>query len=99
MHEIRLTGSMDRVEVSVSDAGTHVTVYDFKTNSEHSVPTGAEVAEHIQLLTYQAVVREGALTEVGPTQHVDAGLVFLRVAEGSTDGPKVKTQQIGRAHV
>ena len=104
VHEIRLTGSMDRVEVGVSDAGTHVTVYDFKTNSEHSVPSPAEVAQHIQLLTYQAVVREGALAEVGPIQDVDAGLVFLRVAEGSTDGPKVKTQRAadaggaGRAH-
>lgn len=104
VHEIRLTGSMDRVEVSVVADGEHVTVYDFKTNSPHSIPTASDVATHMQLLTYQAVVREGALASVAEAEHVDAGLVFLRVAEGSSDGPKVKTQLsadaggTGRAH-
>jgi superfamily I DNA/RNA helicase len=93
--EIRLTGSMDRVQVAVDDAGEHATVYDFKTNSKNSVPSSAEVAEHIQLLTYQAVLRSGNISDVPEPDSVDAGLVFLRVSAGAKSShlPKVMTQR------
>ena len=49
-HEVRLHGSMDRVEVTVDAEGmSHITVYDFKTNA--TPPSGAKVRDHIQLAT------------------------------------------------
>lgn len=95
VHQVRITGSMDRVQVSSDAAGDHVTVYDFKTNSKSSLPSPKEVAEHMQLLTYQAVVRSGAIDRLPAADSVDAGLVFLRVGAGAKapTKPKVSTQR------
>lgn len=93
--QVRVRGSMDRVQVSSDADGEHVTVYDFKTNSKNSIPSPKDVAEHMQLLTYQAVVRSGAVEQLPNAETVDAGLVFLRVAAGSKSPtkPKVSTQR------
>ena len=95
VRQVRVRGSMDRVQVSSDADGEHVTVYDFKTNSKNSIPSPKEVAEHMQLLTYQAVVRSGTVEQVPAADSVDAGLVFLRVGAGakSPTKPKVSTQR------
>lgn len=58
-YEVRIRGSMDRVE---TDEHGRAYVVDFKTGK--SAPTKDEVAHHPQLAVYQLAVREGALDEV-----------------------------------
>jgi superfamily I DNA/RNA helicase/RecB family exonuclease len=55
---VRLRGSMDRIEL---DDGGRVHIVDFKTGRAAVGPR--EVAEHVQLGTYQLAVREGAVDD------------------------------------
>jgi superfamily I DNA/RNA helicase/RecB family exonuclease len=55
---VRLRGSMDRIEL---DEGGQVHVVDFKTGRAAVSPR--EIAEHVQLGTYQLAVREGAVDD------------------------------------
>lgn len=55
---VRLRGSMDRIEL---DDGGRVHIVDFKTGRAAVSPR--EVAEHVQLGTYQLAVREGAVDD------------------------------------
>ncbi|ADP78834.1 ATP-dependent helicase [Pseudofrankia inefficax] len=55
---VRLRGSMDRIEL---DDGGQVHVVDFKTG--RSAVSPREIAEHVQLGTYQLAVREGAVDD------------------------------------
>ncbi|MFE9255518.1 ATP-dependent helicase [Streptomyces sp. NPDC006879] len=94
-HEIRIRGSMDRVE---ADPQGRAYVVDFKTGK--SAPSTAEVARHPQLAVYQLAVREGAVDEafagLRPTA-AGAELVQLRQGAAQRDGgdtvPKVQAQQ------
>ncbi|WP_253911411.1 ATP-dependent DNA helicase [Streptomyces sp. CNQ-509] len=89
-YEVRIKGTMDRVE---EDAEGRAYVVDFKTGK--SRPTGPEVAEHAQLAVYQAAVAEGA---AGAERTVSGGaeLVHLRIGapvrEGGDALPKVQRQ-------
>lgn len=94
-YEVRIRGSMDRVE---RDAEGRAYVVDFKTGK--AAPTKDEVAHHPQLAVYQLAVREGALDEVFDGHRPEAGgaeLVQLRQAapkkEGGEDFPKVQAQE------
>ncbi|KIF79737.1 helicase UvrD, partial [Streptomyces sp. 150FB] len=94
-YEVRIRGSMDRVE---KDAEGHAYVVDFKTGKQ--APTKDEVAHHPQLAVYQLAVREGALDEVFDGHRPEAGgaeLVQLRQPapkkEGGDDLPKVQAQE------
>ncbi|MEU2953205.1 ATP-dependent helicase [Streptomyces xanthochromogenes] len=93
--EVRIRGSMDRVE---KDVEGRAYVVDFKTGKQP--PTAAEVAAHPQLAVYQLAVREGALDEAFDGRRPDSGgaeLVHLRQAapkrEGGDAYPKVQSQQ------
>ncbi|MGW3456174.1 ATP-dependent helicase [Streptomyces albidoflavus] len=55
-YEVRIRGSMDRVE---QDPRGRAYVVDFKTGKQ--APTAAEVAHHPQLAVYQLAVTEGAV--------------------------------------
>ncbi|MEU2249995.1 ATP-dependent DNA helicase [Streptomyces sp. NPDC019224] len=93
-YEVRIRGSMDRVE---RDAEGRAYVVDFKTGKQ--APTKDEVARHPQLAVYQLAVREGAVDDVfGGTRPEPGGaeLVQLRQAapqkEGGDAAPKVQAQ-------
>ncbi|MER5729791.1 ATP-dependent DNA helicase [Streptomyces sp. NPDC002138] len=94
-YEVRIRGSMDRVE---TDAQGRAYVVDFKTGK--AAPTREEVARHPQLAVYQLAVREGALDEVFDGRRPEPGgaeLVQLRQGAAKKDGgdevPKVQAQQ------
>ncbi|NBM16056.1 UvrD-helicase domain-containing protein [Streptomyces sp. GC420] len=94
-YEVRIRGSMDRVE---EDHDGRAYVVDFKTGKQ--TPTGPEVARHPQLAVYQLAVREGAVDEVFGGRRPEPGgaeLVHLRVGAAKKDGgdtvPKVQAQE------
>lgn len=94
-YEVRIRGSMDRVE---RDAEGRAYVVDFKTGKQS--PTRDEVARHPQLAVYQLAVREGAVDEVFDGSSPESGgaeLVQLRQPapkkEGGEAVPKVQAQQ------
>nr|WP_251020428.1 ATP-dependent DNA helicase [Streptomyces sp. ISL-98] len=94
-YEVRIRGSMDRVE---EDAEGRAYVVDFKTGK--STPTRDEVAHHPQLAVYQLAVREGAVDDAfGGTRPEPGGaeLVQLRQAAAKKDGgealPKIQAQE------
>lgn len=94
-YEVRIRGSMDRVE---TDEHGRAYVVDFKTGK--SAPTKDEVAHHPQLAVYQLAVREGALDEVFDGRRPEPGgaeLVQLRQAAPQKEGgdalPKVQAQE------
>ncbi|MGQ4486250.1 ATP-dependent helicase [Streptomyces sp. SAS_281] len=93
-YEVRIRGSMDRVE---RDAEGRAYVVDFKTGKQS--PTKDEVHRHPQLAVYQLAVREGAVDDAfGGTRPEPGGaeLVQLRQAapkkEGGDAVPKVQAQ-------
>ncbi|MEU9195391.1 ATP-dependent helicase [Streptomyces hundungensis] len=93
-YEVRIRGSMDRVE---RDVEGRAYVVDFKTGKQ--APTAAEVAAHPQLAVYQLAVREGALDEAFEGHRPEPGgaeLVHLRQSapkrEGGDTHPKVQSQ-------
>ncbi|MFE1963180.1 ATP-dependent helicase [Streptomyces sp. NPDC059479] len=94
-YEVRIRGSMDRVE---RDTEGRAYVVDFKTGKQ--APTKDEVARHPQLAVYQLAVREGALDEVFDGHRPEPGgaeLVQLRQPapkkEGGEQLPKVQAQE------
>lgn len=94
-YEVRIRGSMDRVE---QDTQGRAYVVDFKTGK--AAPTKEEVAHHPQLAVYQLAVEEGAVDEVFDGRRPEAGgaeLVQLRQAaakkEGGEDLPKIQAQE------
>ncbi|GAB2987368.1 ATP-dependent DNA helicase [Streptomyces pseudoechinosporeus] len=94
-YEVRIRGSMDRVE---RDTEGRAYVVDFKTGKQ--APTAADVAHHPQLAVYQLAVREGAVDEAFEGEHPDPGgaeLVQLRQGAPRKDGgetlPKVQAQE------
>ncbi|ORT61239.1 ATP-dependent DNA helicase [Streptomyces sp. CB03238] len=94
-YEVRIRGSMDRVE---ADEHGRAYVVDFKTGK--AAPTKDEVAHHPQLAVYQLAVREGAVDEVFDGRRPEPGgaeLVQLRQAAPKKEGgealPKVQAQE------
>ncbi|MGW7271361.1 ATP-dependent helicase [Streptomyces sp. NPDC054864] len=94
-YEVRVRGSMDRVE---QDAHGRAYVVDFKTGKQ--TPTAAEVARHPQLAVYQLALREGAVDDAFEGVRPEAGgaeLVQLRQGAAKKDGgealPKVQAQE------
>ncbi|MFI8877259.1 ATP-dependent helicase [Streptomyces sp. NPDC055243] len=94
-YEVRVRGSMDRVE---QDAQGRAYVVDFKTGKQ--TPTAAEVARHPQLAVYQLALREGAVDDAFEGGRPEAGgaeLVQLRQGAAKKDGgetfPKVQAQE------
>jgi superfamily I DNA/RNA helicase/RecB family exonuclease len=94
-YEVRIRGSMDRVE---ADGQGRAYVVDFKTGKQ--APSAADVARHPQLAVYQLAVREGAVDEVFDGVRPEPGgaeLVQLRQGAAKRDGgeslPKVQTQE------
>ncbi|MDQ1008428.1 superfamily I DNA/RNA helicase/RecB family exonuclease [Streptomyces sp. V4I23] len=94
-YEVRIRGSMDRVE---QDAQGRAYVVDFKTGKQS--PTRDEVARHPQLAVYQLAVREGAVDEVFDGRRPEPGgaeLVQLRQPAAKKEGgdalPKVQAQE------
>ncbi|MEE1804418.1 ATP-dependent DNA helicase [Streptomyces sp. JV176] len=94
-YEVRIRGSMDRVE---QDAQGRAYVVDFKTG-KHS-PSKDEVAHHPQLAVYQLAVREGALDEVFDGHRPEPGgaeLVQLRQPAPKKEGgdalPRIQAQE------
>ncbi|GAA1514873.1 ATP-dependent DNA helicase [Streptomyces albidochromogenes] len=94
-YEVRIRGSMDRVE---TDAEGRAYVVDFKTGK--AAPTRDEVARHPQLAVYQLAVREGAVDEAFAGTRPEPGgaeLVQLRQAAAKKDGgdalPKIQAQE------
>ncbi len=92
--EVRIRGSMDRVE---TDAQGRAYVVDFKTGK--NAPTMAEVERHPQLAVYQLAVREGALDEAFDGERPLPGgaeLVHLRQPAPKREGgealPRVQAQ-------
>ncbi|GHH89441.1 helicase UvrD [Streptomyces capitiformicae] len=93
-YEVRIRGSMDRVE---ADTEGRAYVVDFKTGKQ--APSAAEVDHHPQLAVYQLAVREGAVDEpfggVRPEQG-GAELVQLRQGAAKKNGgetlPRVQAQ-------
>jgi superfamily I DNA/RNA helicase/RecB family exonuclease len=82
--DVRLRGSMDRVEV---DADGRVHVVDLKTGKW--APTAGEIAVHPQLGVYQLAVREGAV----PDRAEPGGAELVQLKAGNRDGsPKVQQQ-------
>ncbi|WP_055548019.1 ATP-dependent DNA helicase [Streptomyces sp. NBRC 110028] len=93
-YQVRIRGSMDRVE---ADAEGRAYVVDFKTGKQ-SVTRG-EVAHHPQLAVYQLAVREGAVDGLFGGDRPEPGgaeLVQLRQGAAKKDGgetvPKVQAQ-------
>ncbi|WP_420711798.1 PD-(D/E)XK nuclease family protein [Streptomyces sp. NRRL F-5123] len=93
--QVRIRGSMDRVE---TDAQGAAYVVDFKTG--RAKPTAAEVARHPQLAVYQLAVREGAVDPLFGGATPPAGgaeLVQLRLGAARRDGgetvPVVQRQE------
>ncbi|MFI1395137.1 ATP-dependent helicase [Streptomyces sp. NPDC020681] len=94
-YEVRIRGSMDRVE---QDAEGRAYVVDFKTGKQ--TPTRDEVARHPQLAVYQLAVREGALDEAFDGHRPEPGgaeLVQLRQPAARKEGgealPRVQSQE------
>ncbi|GHD90378.1 helicase UvrD [Streptomyces naganishii JCM 4654] len=94
-YQVRIRGSMDRVE---ADGEGRAYVVDFKTGKQ--APTGADVARHPQLAVYQLAVREGAVDEAFDGTRPEPGgaeLVQLRQGAARRDGgeslPKVQAQE------
>lgn len=94
-YEVRIRGSMDRVE---RDTEGRAYVVDFKTGKQ--APTAADVAHHPQLAVYQLAVREGVVDEAFEGERPDPGgaeLVQLRQGAPRKDGgetlPKVQAQE------
>ncbi|MFE7709941.1 ATP-dependent helicase [Streptomyces sp. NPDC057486] len=94
-YEVRIRGSMDRVE---RDADGRAYVVDFKTGKQS--PTKDEVARHPQLAVYQLAVREGAVDEIFDGHRPAPGgaeLVHLRQPAPKKEGgdalPKVQAQE------
>ncbi|WOI62583.1 ATP-dependent helicase [Streptomyces fradiae] len=94
-YEVRIRGSMDRVE---RDELGRAYVVDFKTGKQ--APTRDEVARHPQLAVYQIAVREGAVDEVFDGRRPEPGgaeLVHLRQAAPKREGgdalPRVQAQE------
>ncbi|MFG3657709.1 UvrD-helicase domain-containing protein [Streptomyces sp. NPDC047706] len=94
-YEVRIRGSMDRVE---ADGEGRAYVVDFKTGKQ--APTSKEVARHPQLAVYQLAVREGAVDEAFDGVRPEPGgaeLVQLRQGAAHRDGgealPKVQAQE------
>ncbi|MFF1691156.1 MULTISPECIES: ATP-dependent helicase [unclassified Streptomyces] len=94
-YEVRIRGSMDRVE---RDTEGRAYVVDFKTGKQ--APSAADVARHPQLAVYQLAVREGAVDEPFDGERPEPGgaeLVQLRQGAAKKDGgdalPKVQSQQ------
>ncbi|GAA3820075.1 ATP-dependent helicase [Streptomyces phyllanthi] len=94
-YEVRIRGSMDRVE---TDGEGRAYVVDFKTGKQ--APSTAEVERHPQLAVYQLAVREGAVDEAFDGVRPEPGgaeLVQLRQGAAKKDGgetvPKVQAQQ------
>ncbi|MFF2507289.1 ATP-dependent helicase [Streptomyces sp. NPDC058067] len=94
-YEVRIRGSMDRVE---RDTEGRAYVVDFKTGKH--APSAADVARHPQLAVYQLAVREGAVDEPFDGERPEPGgaeLVQLRQGAAKKDGgdtlPKVQSQQ------
>ena len=94
-YEVRIRGSMDRVE---RDAEGRAYVVDFKTGKQS--PSTTDVAHHPQLAVYQLAVREGAVDGAFEGQRPDTGgaeLVQLRQGAPKKNGgetlPKVQAQQ------
>ncbi|AYA16865.1 DNA helicase UvrD [Streptomyces alfalfae] len=94
-YEVRVRGSMDRVE---QDAQGRAYVVDFKTGKH--APTSAEVARHPQLAVYQLALREGAADDVFDGVRPEPGgaeLVQLRQGAAKKNGgdtlPKVQAQE------
>ncbi|MFF3907495.1 ATP-dependent helicase [Streptomyces sp. NPDC001848] len=94
-YQVRIRGSMDRVE---SDGEGRAYVVDFKTGKQ--APSAAEVDRHPQLAVYQLAVREGAVDEAFGGRRPEPGgaeLVHLRQGAARKDGgetlPKVQAQQ------
>jgi superfamily I DNA/RNA helicase/RecB family exonuclease len=93
-YEVRIRGSMDRVE---TDGEGRAYVVDFKTGKQ--TPTAREVERHPQLAVYQLAVREGAVDEAFDGVRPEPGgaeLVQLRQGAAQRDGgetlPKVQAQ-------
>ncbi|MDQ0789057.1 ATP-dependent DNA helicase [Streptomyces sp. B3I8] len=94
-YEVRIRGSMDRVE---RDGEGRAYVVDFKTGKQ--APSAADVARHPQLAVYQLAVREGAVDDVFDGTRPEPGgaeLVHLRQGAARKDGgeelPKVQSQE------
>ncbi|MGW1070416.1 ATP-dependent helicase [Streptomyces aureus] len=94
-YEVRIRGSMDRVE---ADTEGRAYVVDFKTGKQ--APTSAEVTRHPQLAVYQLAVGEGAVDDVFDGTRPEAGgaeLVQLRQGAAKKNGgeslPKVQAQE------
>ncbi|MFD0342468.1 ATP-dependent helicase [Streptomyces sp. NPDC127117] len=94
-YEVRIRGSMDRVE---QDTEGRAYVVDFKTGKQS--PTKDEVARHPQLAVYQLAVREGAVDDVFDGRRPEPGgaeLVQLRQPAPKKEGgdalPKVQAQE------
>ncbi|WJV46332.1 UvrD-helicase domain-containing protein [Streptomyces flavofungini] len=94
-YEVRVRGSMDRVE---RDGEGRAYVVDFKTGKQS--PSAADVERHPQLAVYQLAVREGAADDVFEGVRPDVGgaeLVQLRQGAAKRDGgdalPKVQAQE------
>ncbi|MEV7138472.1 ATP-dependent helicase [Streptomyces tauricus] len=94
-YEVRIRGSMDRVE---RDAEGRAYVVDFKTGKQ--APSAADVAHHPQLAVYQLAVGEGAVDEAFDGARPEPGgaeLVQLRQGAPKKDGgetlPKVQAQE------
>ncbi|MFJ7900947.1 ATP-dependent helicase [Streptomyces sp. NPDC096198] len=94
-YQVRIRGSMDRVE---RDGEGRAYVVDFKTGKQ--VPSAAEVARHPQLAVYQLAVREGAVDDAFDGDRPEPGgaeLVQLRHGAVKKDGgdtlPKVQAQE------
>ncbi|WP_175412205.1 ATP-dependent DNA helicase [Streptomyces sp. TRM64462] len=94
-YQVRIRGSMDRVE---RDEHGRAYVVDFKTGKQ--TPTKDEVAHHPQLAVYQLAVREGAVDEAFGGDRPEPGgaeLVHLRQAAPKKEGgdalPRVQAQE------
>ncbi|MFF2382938.1 ATP-dependent helicase [Streptomyces sp. NPDC058108] len=94
-YEVRIRGSMDRVE---TDTEGRAYVVDFKTGK--NAPSAAEVAHHPQLAVYQLAVREGAVDDAFDGVRPEPGgaeLVQLRQGAARKNGgetlPKVQAQE------
>ncbi|MFI5675035.1 ATP-dependent helicase [Streptomyces cellulosae] len=94
-YQVRIRGSMDRVE---ADAESRAYVVDFKTGKH--APTAKDVEHHPQLAVYQLAVREGAVDDAFDGVRPEPGgaeLVQLRQGAARRDGgetlPKVQAQE------
>ncbi|MFD5076321.1 ATP-dependent helicase [Streptomyces sp. NPDC058371] len=94
-YEVRIRGSMDRVE---TDAEGRAYVVDFKTGKQ--APSAADVARHPQLAVYQLAVAEGAVDDAFDGVRPEPGgaeLVQLRQGAAQKNGgetlPKVQAQE------